>query len=74
MTIREHFEAFPEPYRTQALDNGRHLLDTIVKNKLNAIMGAFFWKESPQEHDYWQNFYDKLENEIRQDKWFKNLD
>lgn len=60
-TIRQHLEEFPEPYRTQALENTK---PSILDDEYNMPEGgvftplgaAFVWTFSPQEHRYWSDF------------------
>ena len=75
-TIKEHFELFPEPYRIQALENtNKRSLRDNVECISTALGSAFFWDDSPQGWDYWNDFYNKLEgNENRQSKGIENLD
>ena len=69
-TLREWFEMFPEPYRTQAIENtialsGETRLGAIATTAAYAIGGGFVWKWSPQTYNYWKPFRDKLDrNEI----------
>jgi hypothetical protein len=69
-TLRKWFEMFPEPYRTQAIENtieleGKARLEYTDKNAVEAINGGFVWKQSPQGHDYWSEFAFKIyRNEI----------
>jgi hypothetical protein len=69
-TLRQWFEMFPEPYRTQAIENtieleGKARLEMTDKNAVEAINGGFVWKKSSQGHDYWSEFAIKIyRNEI----------
>lgn len=64
------FAMFPEPYRTQAIENydedcngynGQSLFDDAA----DALDRGFYWEKSLQGFDYWVKFHDKLErNEI----------
>jgi hypothetical protein len=64
-TIREHFELFPEPYRTQAIQNmpafaGR---PRKVKSGSIALWNGFDWGTSNEGSDYWDSFCRKLEEQ-----------
>lgn len=60
-TAKEWFEEFPEPYRTQALDNAdKELLNFKFSSALEAVKGTFFWDDSPERHDYWHDFKHQL--------------
>lgn len=61
-TAREWFETFPEPYRSQALENSRWP-DDLYDDALDALALDFVWRHSPQKHKYWTDFYKKLELE-----------
>jgi hypothetical protein len=69
-TLREWFEMFPEPYRTQAIENtlnlrGEGRFIVTKTNAMSAIVGAFVWEDSPQKDKYWNEFHDQLHrNEI----------
>ena len=68
MTIREHLEDFPEPYKTQALKNTKKIIlkdKMSVQNRELALSMAFVWEDSPEGLEYWSDFYYKLENENR---------
>jgi len=58
-TAREWFETFPEPYRSQALANCEDE-NEFYKKASNALYSNFDWEESPQDFDYWDDFYRKL--------------
>ena len=60
-TIREWFDELPEPQRSQAIENcDVEDLDLLVDSLLNACLGAFNWKKSPQGHGYWDSIYEEL--------------
>jgi len=62
-TIREHFESFPEPYRTQALNNRSKFQGRPRKVSLpsTALWQAFDWGRSNEGLAYWDTFCRKLE-------------
>jgi hypothetical protein len=65
-TLRQWFEMFPEPYRTQAIENtialiGETQLEQTAQSAADAIECAFNWHESSQGANYWKNFYDQGE-------------
>lgn len=73
MTYRQIFEAFPEPYRSQAIDNFHtfgsnvHMIDDAVhigwkhkSDSQNALSISFIWKNSPEGFEYWFNFFQQL--------------
>lgn len=62
-TIAQWLQELPEPYRTKALNNsrGRTNRHEEVDSLSTALMCAFFWKESPEGHDYWDRFNLSLE-------------
>lgn len=60
-TIREWLEELPEPYRTQALENTPELYEDLYAPSLKyAIEHAFYWVESEQGMNYWDDFVDTL--------------
>lgn len=60
-TIREWLNELPEPYRTQALNNTtKYNLDKEKKSLSDALLGAFFWFDSPEHFSYWGNLHDKI--------------
>ena len=68
-TFREWFEEFPEPYKTQAINNFKNIggnmngLDQIpfYHSSLKAVLNsAFDFEKSPEGWDYWENFYQTL--------------
>ena len=62
-TIREHFESFPEPFRTQAIENTTEkVLKKKKQTKKEALYLAFVWTFSRQGHDYWDDFKNTLED------------
>ncbi len=69
-TLREWFGMFPDPYRTQAIENtialsGEVSLKKTATTAFYAIGGGFIWKKSPQGYVYWARFQDQLyRNEI----------
>jgi len=68
-TLREWFEMFPEPYRTQAIENtvalsGEKRLKETEQSAADAIECAFMWDETNEEtegEDYWYSFYLQLD-------------
>lgn len=61
-TAKEWFETFPEPYRSQAFKNCQFPND-YYESALNALDDNMIWKNTPEEHDYWDEFYRKLQSE-----------
>lgn len=64
-TIREWFETFPEPYRSQALgitmkDRGQEYLNDTTETAYEALDGAFTWGAQQQGQEYWQTFFNTL--------------
>jgi hypothetical protein len=56
-TVLEWYETFPEPYRSQAIENTK-------RERLNEIKDEpypqFAWIRSPQGNKYWQEFTIKI--------------
>jgi hypothetical protein len=69
-TLIEWFEMFPEPYRTQAIENtiqqtGEEKLKETAESAVAATSHCFYWSASPQGARYWVKFSDQLiRNEI----------
>lgn len=60
-TIREWFETFPEPYRTQAIENTRERsLNTKAPSAIEALSLGFVWSSSQQGLGYWLKFESTL--------------
>lgn len=66
-TIRELLMELPEDVRDAAINNCIALNPTGVINEISkrqdlygAISCAFFWAESPEGHDFWENIQSKL--------------
>ena len=61
-TIKEHFEEFPEPYRTQALENLHDDISTkIISHPKLALYLGFQWILTMKGGTYWLSFYKTLE-------------
>jgi len=58
-TAREWFETFPEPYRSQALENCTDS-DELHETDSKALAFNFNWEGSPQKDDYWYKFWEQL--------------
>jgi hypothetical protein len=64
VTFRERIEAFPEPHRTQMLENAS---EEVLASKDNdhtdagIVASAFKWDDSPEMYDYWRSFYRELD-------------
>ena len=57
-TARQHFEKFPEPYRSQAIENtSEEDLNKEYQAAEDALFISFSWCDAPQEPNYWYNFY-----------------
>jgi hypothetical protein len=69
-TLRQWFEMFPEPYRTQAIENtiamsGEESLKVTAQSADDALALGFIWSGSPQGLKHWTKFCDQLDrNEI----------
>lgn len=51
------FNDFPEPYRTQALENFDTAASTRVpETASDALLHGFIWADSPQKANYWREF------------------
>ncbi len=60
-TALEHFNEFPEPYRSQAIENtGEEKLHKKYKTKSRALFSSFTWFHSPQKDYYWVDFFKTL--------------
>ena len=60
-TCKEWLEGFPEPWRSQALENAPlRVLDRSVESASRAVGGSFDWGHSPQGYAYWDEFHVKL--------------
>ncbi len=59
----DNFNKYPEPYRTQALDNFKKF-DIGYKQPIydikDALLNGFGWDKTPEGDDYWSNFHDSL--------------
>ena len=61
--IREYFESFPEPFRTQAIDNTSEFkLEDLHTSAREALYAGFAWVQSPQGHDHWEDFKNTLKD------------
>lgn len=60
-TIKEWLEELDEPYRTQALNN-MDIEDSEVDaySLCEAVGIAFYWYDSPEGHDYWDELSEQL--------------
>ena len=60
-TARQHFEKFPEPYRSQAIENTlKEVLKRKYKTPKEALLWCFTWCHTLQKYEYWKNFYHTL--------------
>lgn len=60
-TIREWLNELEEPYRTQAINNSTDgILDTSEDSLQESLACAFFWCDSPEGSDYWNDLHDTL--------------
>lgn len=61
MKRRHLLDRLPEPYRTQALDNGARAgtLDEaasgLIESPLECIWEAFTWSDTPEGWQYWRD-------------------
>lgn len=59
MTLLNHLESLPEPYRTKALNNARNFegwenrKDRHEVTRFAALASAFIWHHSPEGFNYW---------------------
>lgn len=76
-TIRDFINEFPEPFKTQALDNVKNcqakateetpeeILNSVPalfgQNPFSALIAAFIWGISPEGSEYWVKFASTLE-------------
>ena len=65
--VRGRINNFPEPYRTQLMDNVeaqgidcRDFKDIETTNDQVFLSSLFDWDQTPQGFDYWDDFYTKL--------------
>lgn len=57
-TVIEHFNTFPEPYKSQAIENAeKHFLHTTNKTACDALMQSFVWDKTKEGFEYWETFY-----------------
>lgn len=60
-TIREWFNTAEQPYKDKLFANTKDCLLEVKEPSLaEAISGAFYWKESPEKHDYWRDYVDSI--------------
>jgi len=62
-TAREWFETFPEPYRSQALENIENFkLHSSNKSydKASVAIDSFDWDATSEGYYYWERFYENL--------------
>ena len=63
MILKELVEKAEEPYRSQMLDQTSQLVlfNDFPKKKLSYLISyMFFWHESPQGWNYWNEYEKKL--------------
>ena len=61
-TIKEWLETLPEPIRTEALENAYNSAIGYLRHSLSsALSDAFWWADSIQGSDYWEDIYDRAE-------------
>lgn len=67
-SVKQWFEALPEPYKTQALNNTQQHRVTRETTALSgAVMIAFEWGKTTEGFDYWDSLYRKIQKgEIRE--------
>lgn len=64
-TIQEWFNLFPEPYKTQALNNYHtqsRNRNTPYSKPWDAVDHGFSWSITPEKDNYWYDFYLGLES------------
>jgi hypothetical protein len=61
-TVLEWYETFPEPYRSQAIENTskENLKLECLFEVLESSDYTFWWLDSPQGKEYWNTFFDNL--------------
>lgn len=60
-SAKKHFETFPEPYNTQAIQNTDELrLNHLYETATSALCWSFTWMNTPQGASYWGNFCETL--------------
>jgi len=63
-SAKEHFETFPEPYRSQALANtDESRLKHLYNTPSSALCWSFMWINTEQGNSYWGEFADTLKIE-----------
>ena len=60
-TIKEWFQALPEPMRSQALKNADNR-NAKESSLAQAILGGFGWSESAEGVTYWVDIKDRAES------------
>ncbi len=65
MSVKDWLETLEEPYRTKALGymlpNLDHEVYSDISNVVSALRVAFFWGDSPEGYDYWNDLASNLE-------------
>jgi len=59
-SVKDWIDGFPEPFRTQALNNATGNLDVKVETGIAALYRLFAWNKSPEGWSYWNNFKNTL--------------
>lgn len=65
LTIRDHLNSLPEPYRSEALEvvkeqDCEDRLELKRPNISASLYSAFTWYKTPQRFYYWYNFHSSL--------------
>lgn len=67
MTIKEFYNKYPEPYKSQALKNlYPNMANKSVSDPVDALIVGFFWKLTPegQGFEYWESFCNRLKKTL----------
>lgn len=59
-TAEKWFEEFPEPYRTQALNNSDESISELYPSAGEALWYSFIWEGTPEGRSYWHDYLDLL--------------
>ena len=73
-TTASHFKTFPEPYRTQAIENtAQPRLYVRDENPYEALHGAFDWAASEQGFGYWESFSKTIDRAKTTKEYFEEF-
>ena len=60
-TIEEWLSELPDGYRERAMENRKKFPykgNTTATSLDDAILNGFWWGETPEKHNFWQQVYD----------------